>query len=130
MPPANSSKAARVVAFARSQIGKPYVFGGAGPNVWDCSGLTLMAYASIGISIGEHGVTSQYDRAKAQGLLVPVSEAQAGDLVFYASGGAFDHVAIASGDGNMIEAPHAGADVREVPIRGLDLVGYAARFTG
>lgn len=127
--PSDAPKAARVVAFARSQIGKPYVFGGAGPAIWDCSGLTMMAMQSIGIPIGGHSSNAQYRLAATQGLLVPYSAAQPGDLVFYGSGDVY-HVAVYSGGGEMVEAPHPGASVREVPVRMDDLAPMVARFTG
>ena len=105
----NTSQAAGAVSFAREQIGDMYQFAGAGPNVWDCSGLTMQAYASVGLSIGGHSATNQYDVAQANGQLVPYSQAQAGDLVFYTDGGGdMYHVAIYSGGGMMIEAPYDG----------------------
>ncbi|MGN6446110.1 C40 family peptidase [Amnibacterium sp.] len=128
--PPNSAQAASAVAFARDQIGDPYQFAGAGPNSWDCSGLTMMAYASVGIGIGGHSATAQYDLARAQGQLVPYSQVQVGDLIFYTDGGGdMYHVAIYSGSGMMIEAPYAGVPVREVPVRSFDRVGPVARPT-
>ena len=129
--PANASTAAKVLAFARAQIGEPYVFGAAGPGSWDCSGLTMMAFQSAGIDIGGHGATVQYTTARDKGLLVPYSQAQPGDLVFYGSGSDMAHVAVYSGGGNMVEAPHPGASVREVPVRtDGGLAPMVARFTG
>jgi cell wall-associated NlpC family hydrolase len=120
----------KVVAFARAQIGEPYVFAAAGPSAWDCSGLTMMAYDAVGIAIGGHSATAQYNTAKARGELVPMSSAKPGDLLFYTDGGGdMYHVVIYSGHGMMLEAPHEGADVREVPIRSLDLVSQAAHFS-
>ena len=130
-PIPNSGKAAAVIAFARDQIGDRYVFAGAGPDAWDCSGLTMQAYAAVGIYIGGHGATAQYDLARSEGLLVPYSQAAPGDLVFYTDGGGdMYHVAIYTGGGMMVEAPHEGVPVREVPVRGADLVGQVARFAG
>jgi peptidoglycan DL-endopeptidase CwlO len=118
----------KVVAFARAQIGDPYVFAAAGPTDWDCSGLTMGAYASIGIDIGPHSATAQYELERAEGHLVPFSAAQPGDLIFYTDGGGdMFHTTIYSGDGMMIEAPYAGADVREVPVRADQLVQLVAR---
>lgn len=127
--PANASVAAKVVAFARAQIGDPYVFGAAGPSSWDCSGLTMGAYAAAGRNIGGHGVNVQYQLARSQGLLVPYADAKPGDLLFYGSGDYY-HVAIYSGGGSMIEAPYPGRDVREVPVRTADLAPLVARFSG
>jgi cell wall-associated NlpC family hydrolase len=122
------SPAGRAVAFARAHIGDPYVFAAAGPHAWDCSGLTMGAYASVGIDIGVHSATAQYGLEKAEGRLLPFSKVQPGDLLFYTDGGGdMYHTTIYSGDGMMIEAPYAGADVREVPVRTTDLVGLVAR---
>ena len=129
--PSNATTAQRVLAFARSQIGDPYVFGAAGLSSWDCSGLTMGAFASAGIGIGGRGATVQYDTARSRGLLVSYSSAAPGDLVFFTDGGGdMYHVAIYSGGGMMIEAPYEGRDVREVPVRSYQLVGQVARFTG
>ena len=126
--PADASVAARAVAFARAQIGDPYIFGAAGPGSWDCSGLTMGAYAAAGIAIGGHGVNVQYATASDAGLLVPYSQVQPGDLLFYGSGDLY-HVAIYSGGGNMIEAPYPGRSVREVAVRPDDLAPMVARFS-
>ncbi len=129
--PANASVAAKVIAFARSQIGDPYVFAAAGPNAWDCSGLTMGAYGAAGIGIGGHSATAQYDLAASEGKLVSYANRQPGDLLFYTDGGGdMYHVTIYSGNGNMIEAPYEGQNVREVPVRGYQLVGQVARFSG
>ncbi|MGN6744009.1 MAG: C40 family peptidase, partial [Amnibacterium sp.] len=122
--PANASVAARVLAFARSQIGDPYVFAAAGPNAWDCSGLTMAAYGAAGIGIGGHSATAQYDTAASEGKLVSYADRQPGDLLFWTDGGGdMYHVAIYSGGGNMVEAPQEGENVREVPVRTYQLVG-------
>ncbi len=125
---AATTPAARAVAFARAHIGDPYVFAAEGPHAWDCSGLTMAAYASVGIDIGPHSATAQYGLEKAEGHLVPFSSVRPGDLLFYTDGhGDMYHTTIYSGDGMMIEAPYAGADVREVPVRTADLVDEVAR---
>jgi cell wall-associated NlpC family hydrolase len=129
--PADAPRAARAVAFARSQIGDPYVFAAAGPGSWDCSGLTMGAYASVGISIGIHSATAQYNLARSRGRLVPYADRQPGDLIFYTDGGGdMYHVTIYSGNDRMIEAPYEGVDVREVPVRTNHMVGEVARPTG
>lgn len=128
--PPNSAQAASAVAFARDQIGDAYRFGGAGPNSWDCSGLTMQAYASVGIGIGGHSATAQYRLAKARGQLLPYSQAQVGDLVFAGDGGGEPYyVAIYSGVGTVIEAPYPGVPVREVPVRSADRIDQVARPT-
>lgn len=123
------SKVASVLAFARAQLGEPYILGGAGPGVWDCSGLTLVAFQNVGITIGTHSATNQYYTAKNRGLLVPYADRRAGDLIFYTDGsGDYYHVTIYSGNGMMIEAPRPGVGVREVPVRAGDRAAYVARF--
>jgi cell wall-associated NlpC family hydrolase len=130
-PPAPVAGAvAGAIAYAEAQLGEPYAFGGAGPNSWDCSGLTLMSYRSVGVYIGGHGVTMQYNTMKAEGRLVNLSQLQPGDLLFYASGGSYYHVTMAVGGGQMIEAPRAGVPVRIVAIRYGDLSPYVGRPTG
>ena len=130
-PPAPVAGAVNgAIAYAEAQLGEPYAFGGAGPNSWDCSGLTMMSYRSVGVYIGTHSVTNQYNTMKAQGRLVNLSQLAPGDLLFYASGGSFYHVAMAVGGGRMIEAPRAGVPVRIVSIRYGDLVPYVGRPTG
>jgi cell wall-associated NlpC family hydrolase len=128
--PPNASKAARAVAFARSQIGDPYVFAAAGPSSWDCSGLTMGAYQAVGVYIGIHSATAQYNYARSHGRLVSYADRRPGDLIFYTDGGGdMYHVTVYSGNGMMIEAPYEGADVREVPVRSHQLVGEVARPT-
>lgn len=125
----NTGKVASMIAFARAQLGEPYVFAGAGPNVWDCSGLTLKAFASVGISIGTHSATNQYYTAADRGDLVDYANRKPGDLIFYTDGsGDMYHVTIYTGGGMMIEAPREGVPVREVPVRAYDRASKVARF--
>lgn len=104
--PAPSPKAGAAIEFARQQIGKPYVYAAVGPNSYDCSGLTMAAYKSAGISM-PHYSGAQY----AMFPKVPISELQPGDLVFRGSGGS-DHVGLYIGNGLMIHAPHTGDVVK------------------
>jgi cell wall-associated NlpC family hydrolase len=133
-PQPNAAAVATAIAFARAQVGEPYQFGAAGPSAWDCSGLTMMAYSAAGLAIGGHGSSAQYSRAASRGLLVPYSQVQPGDLIFYSSGGSASgskyHVALYIGDGLMIEAPYPGKPVRIVPVRSYDRVGMVARPSG
>jgi cell wall-associated NlpC family hydrolase len=128
------SAVAVAIAFAEAQVGKPYQLGGAGPNVWDCSGLTLKAYAAAGINIGPHGSTSQYNVMASENRLVPLSERQPGDLLWYSDGGSTTatkyHVTIYIGNNQMIEAPYPGVNVRVAALRYGDLVPFAGRPTG
>ena len=111
-PPADSSygtKAEKALAFARAQIGKPYVWGATGPGSYDCSGLTQAAWKAAGVSLPR----TTYDQVNA-GTTVPVSQAQPGDLVFFYDD--VTHVGIYIGNGMMIHAPKPGAYVREESI--------------
>ena len=129
-----SSAVAVAIAFAEAQLGKPYQLGGAGPNTWDCSGLTLKAYAAANVYIGIHGATSQYNVMASENRLVPVSERAPGDLLWYSDGGSTTatkyHVTIYIGNGQMIEAPYPGVNVRVAAVRFGDLVPFAGRPTG
>jgi len=102
----------QVIGFAKQQLGKDYVLGGAGPNVWDCSGLTKVAYAQIGISIDAgHSATTQWRNGVASGRMHPLSEAQPGDLIFWGGNDA-SHVGISLGGDMMIAAPKPGDVVK------------------
>ncbi|MFD1714852.1 C40 family peptidase [Amnibacterium flavum] len=126
--PPVADKAATAIAFARAQIGDAYQFAGEGPDRWDCSGLTMKAYAAAGLSIGGHSATAQYNTARNRGQLVPYSQAQPGDLIFYSEDGSdMYHVTIYTGGGRMVEAPYDGVPVREVSVRSYERVAYVAR---
>ena len=121
--PAPSSGASAAIAYARAQIGKPYVYAGAGPGSFDCSGLTMMAWAQGGVSMS-HGSQSQW----ASFPKVPIPSLQPGDLVFFGSSGPSNHhVGLYIGGGTMIEAPHTGAYVRYSTIYRPDLVSTGSR---
>jgi cell wall-associated NlpC family hydrolase len=91
----------------------------------------MMAYQSVGLAIGGHGATAQYDHARSLGLLVPYADVRVGDLIFYTDGGGdMYHVTIYSGSGRMIEAPYDGVPVREVPVRSSQRAAFVARPTG
>ena len=121
------------IAFAREQLGERYVLGGAGPNVWDCSGITMKSYAAAGVYIGWHSATAQYNVMAAQKKLVPFQNVQRGDLIWWSTESAFSgdkyHVAIYLGDGMMLEAPNPARTVRIVPVRYGELWPYAGRPT-
>jgi peptidoglycan DL-endopeptidase CwlO len=130
-PPAPvAASVAGAIAYAEAQLGEPYKFGGAGPSSWDCSGLTMMSYRAVGVNIGSHLVSSQYNTMRAEGRLVNLSQLLPGDLLFYADSGGFYHVTMAIGGGRMIEAPRAGVPVRIAAIRYGDLMPYVGRPTG
>ena len=101
-----------MIAFAQSQMGEPYVWGAEGPGSWDCSGLTMKAWQQAGVYLS-HYTGAQW----AETRHVPISARQPGDLVFYGvSGSASHHVGLYVGGDQMIEAPHAGANVRYASI--------------
>ncbi len=103
---APSGFATAVLAEARRQVGKPYVFGAAGPAAYDCSGLTMWAFAHAGVSL-PHNAAAQY----GFGRHVSLGELLPGDLVFFGGAGGIDHEGIYVGGGAMIDAPHSGTTV-------------------
>lgn len=133
-PPAPPSASAveTAIAYAYAQRGDPYQYGGSGPDSWDCSGLTKASYAAAGVYIGAHGSTSQYNYLAGQGRLVPVSQLQRGDLVYYSDDGGAStyHTALYLGGGQMIEAQYEGVPVKVSNLRYYDLMYYGARPTG
>ncbi len=101
-----ATKGAKAVAFARAQVGKPYVWGATGPGSYDCSGLTQAAWKATGVTL-PRATTDQADA----GTTVTLADAQPGDLVFFHDD--ISHVGVYAGDGMMIHAPKPGAYVRE-----------------
>ncbi|QPP06934.1 glycoside hydrolase [Streptomyces bathyalis] len=99
-----SSQTEKVLAYAKAQLGKPYVWGATGPASFDCSGLTQGAWKAAGISLPR----TTWDQVKV-GTKVAKSEMKAGDLVFFYDD--ISHVGIYVGGGQMIHAPKPGADV-------------------
>jgi peptidoglycan DL-endopeptidase CwlO len=126
--PADATAAAgqAAVAWARRQVGLPYRWGGAGPDSYDCSGLTMRAWQQAAVSL-PHYAASQY----AQSAHLPYGAMRPGDLIFYATDthapSTIHHVTMYLGGGMMIEAPYTGADVRIVPIRWDGAMPQAAR---
>jgi cell wall-associated NlpC family hydrolase len=119
--PSVSGRAAAAVAFAQSQLGKPYIFGATGPGGYDCSGLTQAAWKAAGVEIPRTAT------AQMQGLpAIPGSSAQPGDLVFFYGNSSYvDHVGMYIGNGMLIHAPHPGASVEVVAVSSMPLVSYA-----
>jgi cell wall-associated NlpC family hydrolase len=115
--PVPNQVVATVIAYARAQLGKPYQWGATGPDAFDCSGLVMMAYRAAGIDIPR---TSQ--QQWAWGPRIPASQAEPGDLVFFAGSdgtpSAPGHVGLVIGRGLMIEAYAAGFPVRIAPYGG------------
>ncbi|GAA3391912.1 C40 family peptidase [Streptomyces roseoviridis] len=118
-PPSGASyeaKAAEAIAFARAQIGKPYVWGATGPNSYDCSGLTQAAWRAAGVDLPR----TTWDQVEA-GSRVTTAGLLPGDLVFFYDD--ISHVGLYIGDGKMIHAPKPGAYVREESIYSMPIHG-------
>ncbi|WP_062640444.1 C40 family peptidase [Streptomyces maremycinicus] len=104
--PSYATKADKALAFARAQIGKPYVWGATGPDSYDCSGLTQAAWKAAGVTLPR----TTYDQVTA-GTTVSLADALPGDLIFFYDD--VSHVGVYIGNGMMIHAPKPGAYVRE-----------------
>ena len=114
----SSSTAQTVVNAAKSQIGKPYVWGATGPNAYDCSGLVQYAYSQAGKNIGR----TTYQQAGA-GQHVSVSQAQAGDILMWGD----YHDAIYVGNNQYVHAPQPGQNVTQATISSYFMPDYAIR---
>jgi peptidoglycan DL-endopeptidase CwlO len=119
VPPA-SSLGAQAVQIAMGELGVPYVWGGASPAGFDCSGLTMWVYAQLGIHL-DHYTGSQWNA----GPHVPRDQLAPGDLVFFEPG--IGHVGLYIGNNEFIEAPHTGGVVQ---ISSLDNSWYAMEYQG
>jgi cell wall-associated NlpC family hydrolase len=97
-----------IVDFALDQIGEPYVWGSAGPDSWDCSGLMLGAYAQAGISL-PHNAAAQWDMVAH----ISEDELQPGDFVFY---NGLAHVGMYIGNGLIVHAPNSTTVVKVVEV--------------
>jgi len=111
-----SRTALLAIEAAQSQIGKPYMYGAAGPDSWDCSGLTQWAFAQAGVLIPRTAA----DQYAAIPTKVALGQIEPGDLLFWATDTTdpttIHHVAIYVGNGLMLEAPHTGTNVQVAPI--------------
>ncbi len=116
-----SGRAAKAVMYALSQVGDRYVAAAAGPNSFDCSGLTMTAWRQAGVSL-PHYSRSQYSVTRR----VPLSQAQPGDLVFYFGRGTH-HVGMYIGSGKMVHAANPRTGVVVSNILGP---WYSSRFSG
>lgn len=118
LPPPGSPQAAVAIAYAQAQLGKPYQWGGTGPNGYDCSGLTMRSYQAAGIALPRTAETQW-----SVGAAVPTDQLSPGDLVFFNPGeqvaGLPGHVGIYLGNGLMIDAPHTGTVIRIEPVAGF-----------
>ena len=116
-----------VVDYALSRIGCPYVWGAAGPDAFDCSGLVRWAYLQVGMSL-PHQTEALYNAAKAR---LPVSQAQPGDVLWVGYGDGYNgHVGIAcnAGGTHYVHAPTFGARVRDTDGLGWAGFTHALRF--
>ena len=121
-PPPSSTLGGQAVAIAERYLGVPYVWGGASPSGFDCSGLVMYVYAQLGVSL-PHNAAAQYSMLPH----VPVNDLEPGDLVFF---NGFGHVGIYVGGGTMIHAPHTGTVVQFASISSDGPIDGAARVPG
>jgi peptidoglycan DL-endopeptidase CwlO len=103
------TRASAAVTAAREAIGRPYVWGSAGPSAFDCSGLMVWAYRQAGVALPRTSQGQAY-----AGRRVPLSQAEPGDLVIYR--GDASHVGMYVGNGHVVHAPYPGALVRYDPV--------------
>ena len=108
---AASGNVQAVLDFARAQIGKPYIWGGTGPDGYDCSGLVQAAWAQGGVNLPR----TTYDQVNA-GTRVSRDQVRPGDLLFFYSESAPSHVGIYSGNGNMIHGSNPSKPLEEVSL--------------
>lgn len=117
-----SGGAAVAVQWAYAEMGKPYVWAAAGPDSFDCSGLTQYVWGKAGVYLG-HYTGDQWN----EGVHVSQDQLEPGDLVFFAYNtsdpSSIHHVGIYIGGGQMIDAPYTGVDVREDPAFRSDYIG-------
>jgi cell wall-associated NlpC family hydrolase len=108
--PNNAVAVQRAIAYARTQLGKPYLWAAAGPYAFDCSGLTMQAWARGGKLLPHYSV-AQYSQSRP----ISMADLKPGDLLFWSNNGSpsgIHHVALYIGGGQYIEAPYTGAYVR------------------
>ena len=124
-----------VIKRGMSQIGVPYSWGGgtangpsngidsgAGTVGFDCSGLILYSFAGVGIKL-PHYSGSQYD----MGTKIPTAQMRRGDVIFYGPGGS-QHVTLYLGNGQMLEAPYTGSNVKISPVRTSGMTPFVIRY--
>ena len=125
----SASTEQQAVQQAESQIGKPYEWGAAGPDTYDCSGLTMWAYAQVGVHI-DHYTGYQWQ----EGVRIATSAMRPGDLAFFATNtsdpNTIHHVGMYIGNGEMVEAPYTGANVRISSVWRPDLIGVIRPYAG
>ncbi|QEM26757.1 NlpC/P60 family protein [Rhodococcus qingshengii] len=110
-----SSVGEQAVRAAESKLGSPYVYGAAGPDAFDCSGLVQWAYKQAGLNLPR----TSYDQAAA-GVAVAQSDLQVGDVISFYGG---SHSGIYAGNGNVIHASTAGQPVKLAPVSSMPYDG-------
>ncbi|WP_034229702.1 C40 family peptidase, partial [Actinotalea ferrariae] len=113
------------VDWAVTQVGKAYVWGGTGPDGYDCSGLTSQAWRAAGLSIHRTS-RDQYRQVRK----IEYSALRPGDLIFYGQGNdpaSITHVGMYAGGGQMVEASRPGVPVRVTPVRWSGTMPFAGR---
>ena len=117
--PPPSSSAGIAVQTAEAQVGKPYRYGGSGPDSFDCSGLTSYAWRAAGVSLSHDAYQQYFETTR-----IPIDSVQPGDLLFFGDDGvdSIHHVAMYVGGGQMVEAAETGIPVRYRGWRASDLV--------
>ena len=110
-----SGRAKAAINFALAQLGDPYVYGGTGPNSWDCSGLVMKAWAAAGVSLPR--VVGPQMAATTR---VPMNALQPGDLVAY---GSMAHIGMYLGNGRVVHAPRPGKSVEITSLSGFSVGG-------
>ncbi|WP_028649662.1 NlpC/P60 family protein [Nocardiopsis sp. CNT312] len=111
-----TGSAGAALDFAYAQVGKPYVWGGTGPNGYDCSGLVQAAWRAGGVNLPR----TTYSQANAGPRIYDMSALQPGDIMFFYGG--LSHDGLYAGNGQMVHAPSSG--------RNIEIVGLAAYWAG
>ena len=114
--PKAGTKGEKALAFAKKQLGDRYAYAGAGPNSWDCSGLTMKAWQVAGVKL-PHSAGQQYRIGKK----ISKSQLRNGDLVFFYRG--ISHVGLYAGNGKVIHAPRPGETVSYIKMSYMPYAG-------
>jgi cell wall-associated NlpC family hydrolase len=117
LPPAPNARAAIAVAFAKAQVGKPYVYGAAGPSAFDCTGLTMVAWGKAGVQMAHSSSDQFYAFPK-----IKESDLQPGDLVVYY--GNLHHVGMYVGNGTIVHAANSSSPIEYSPLHSMPVAGY------
>ncbi|MDH6281662.1 NlpC/P60 family protein [Prescottella agglutinans] len=116
--PIPSPRAMAALTAATTQAGKQYVWGGNGPDVWDCSGLVQWAFRTVGINLPR---TSQEMARDTAGMLVPLSALQVGDVITMNTYDIAGHVGIYAGNGMVFNAYSSGVPIGLTPLSDFDI---------